>query len=107
MLSNLTGWHFIVILFIVLLLFGAPKLPALARSLGQSMKILKSEIRTDPPASDTAAQDPAATDPTASHPTPAQPAAAQPAAAQAAAPHAATAQPTGADPAYPLDKPAS
>ncbi|TFD53953.1 twin-arginine translocase TatA/TatE family subunit [Cryobacterium frigoriphilum] len=54
MLSNLTGWHFIVILFIVLLLFGAPKLPALARSLGQSMKIFKSEIRSDPPASDPA-----------------------------------------------------
>ena len=45
MLSNLTGWHFIVILFVVLLLFGAPKLPALARSLGQSAKILKTELR--------------------------------------------------------------
>ncbi|NYD66137.1 sec-independent protein translocase protein TatA [Agromyces atrinae] len=31
----------------ILLLFGAPKLPALARSLGQSMKILKSEVRSD------------------------------------------------------------
>ena len=45
MLSNLTGWHFIIILFVVLLLFGAPKLPALARSLGQSAKILKTELR--------------------------------------------------------------
>ena len=44
MLSNLTGWHFIIILFVVLLLFGAPKLPALARSMGQSMKILKTEL---------------------------------------------------------------
>lgn len=52
MLSNLTGWHFLVILFIVLLLFGAPKLPALARSLGQSMKIFKSEIRTESTAAD-------------------------------------------------------
>jgi sec-independent protein translocase protein TatA len=51
MLSNLTGWHFIIILFVVLLLFGAPKLPALARSLGQSAKILKTEMapsNTDP-----------------------------------------------------------
>ncbi|WP_373426195.1 twin-arginine translocase TatA/TatE family subunit [Agromyces albus] len=32
---------------VILLLFGAPKLPALARSLGQSMKILKSEVRSD------------------------------------------------------------
>lgn len=48
MLGNLTGWHFLIILVIILLLFGAPKLPALARSLGQSAKILKSEIRTEP-----------------------------------------------------------
>ena len=46
MFANLTGWHALIILAIVLLLFGAPKLPALARSLGQSMKILKSETRS-------------------------------------------------------------
>lgn len=42
-----SGWHALIILVVVLLLFGAPKLPALARSLGQSMKILKSEIKPD------------------------------------------------------------
>jgi sec-independent protein translocase protein TatA len=47
MLQGLTGWHFLIILVIILLLFGAPKLPALARSLGQSMKILKSETRSE------------------------------------------------------------
>ncbi|SEN71569.1 twin-arginine translocase TatA/TatE family subunit [Cryobacterium sp. TMT1-3] len=47
MLQNLTGWHFLVILVVILLLFGAPKLPGLARSLGQSMKIFKSEITPD------------------------------------------------------------
>ena len=47
MLSNLTGWHFLIILVVILLLFGAPKLPILARSLGQSMKIFKSEIKSD------------------------------------------------------------
>ncbi|MBC7441391.1 MAG: twin-arginine translocase TatA/TatE family subunit [Ramlibacter sp.] len=47
MLNNLTGWHFLIILVIVLLLFGAPKLPGLARSLGQSMKIFKNEIKSD------------------------------------------------------------
>jgi len=41
------GVHFWIILLIVLLLFGAPKLPALARSLGQSMKILKKEVGGD------------------------------------------------------------
>ncbi|MGO1434977.1 MAG: Sec-independent protein translocase subunit TatA [Canibacter sp.] len=45
MFANLTGWHFLIILFIILLLFGAPKLPGLAKSLGQSMKILKKEVR--------------------------------------------------------------
>jgi sec-independent protein translocase protein TatA len=45
-MAGLTGWHLILILAIVLLLFGAPKLPALARSLGQSMKIFKAEIKT-------------------------------------------------------------
>ena len=47
MLNNLTGWHFLIILVVVLLLFGAPKLPGLARSLGQSMKIFKNEIKPD------------------------------------------------------------
>ncbi len=54
MLNNLTGWHFLIILIVVLLLFGAPKLPGLARSLGQSMKIFKSEIKTDKVDDDTA-----------------------------------------------------
>lgn len=47
MFGNLSGPTLLVILFIVLLLFGAPKLPGLARSLGQSMKILRKEVRND------------------------------------------------------------
>ena len=34
----------LVILLVMLLLFGAPKLPGMARSLGQSLRIFKSEI---------------------------------------------------------------
>ena len=45
MIGNLQGWHLIIILAIVLLLFGAPKLPALARSVGQSMRIFKGEVK--------------------------------------------------------------
>ncbi|MGX1596828.1 twin-arginine translocase TatA/TatE family subunit [Dietzia maris] len=45
MLHNLTGWHALVILAIMLLVFGASKLPALAKSVGQSMRILKDEVR--------------------------------------------------------------
>lgn len=44
MLQNLTGWHALIILAIVVLIFGAAKLPALAKSVGQSMRILKSEV---------------------------------------------------------------
>ncbi|QIM17998.1 twin-arginine translocase TatA/TatE family subunit [Leucobacter coleopterorum] len=47
MLQNLGGWHLLVIVFIVLLLFGAPKLPGLAKSLGQSMRILKKEVSSE------------------------------------------------------------
>lgn len=53
MFANLTGMHALVILAVVLLLFGAAKLPALARSIGQSMRILREESserdRTDFP----------------------------------------------------------
>ncbi|MFC0581011.1 Sec-independent protein translocase subunit TatA [Micrococcoides hystricis] len=42
---GLQGYQWIIILVIILLLFGAPKLPALARSLGQSMRIFKSEVK--------------------------------------------------------------
>ncbi|HWR84575.1 MAG TPA: twin-arginine translocase TatA/TatE family subunit [Rhodoglobus sp.] len=46
-MGNVFGWpHLLAILIIVLLLFGAPKLPALARSLGQSMRIFRSEVKT-------------------------------------------------------------
>ena len=44
-MPNLGAPEIIAILVIVLLLFGAPKLPQLARSLGQSMKILKDETK--------------------------------------------------------------
>ena len=45
--GNAFGWpHLIVILVIVLLLFGAPKLPGLAKSIGQSMRIFRGEMKT-------------------------------------------------------------
>ncbi|KQV08165.1 twin-arginine translocase TatA/TatE family subunit [Leifsonia sp. Root112D2] len=47
MFGNAFGWpHLLIILAIVLLLFGAPKLPALARSVGQSMRIFRGEMKT-------------------------------------------------------------
>jgi sec-independent protein translocase protein TatA len=46
MLGNLTGWHLLILLAVVLLLFGAPKLPGLARSIGQSMRIFRGEMKS-------------------------------------------------------------
>lgn len=40
------GWHWIVLVILVVLLFGFKRLPYAARSLGQSMRILKSEVKT-------------------------------------------------------------
>jgi sec-independent protein translocase protein TatA len=45
MFSNLTGWHFLILLAVILLIFGAAKLPALARSMGQSARVFKGEMR--------------------------------------------------------------
>ena len=36
--------HWIIVLVVVLVLFGAQKLPELAKSIGQSAKILKKEM---------------------------------------------------------------
>ncbi|QWT23239.1 Sec-independent protein translocase subunit TatA [Subtercola sp. PAMC28395] len=70
MLANLQGWHLIVILAIVLLLFGAPKLPGLARSVGQSMRIFKSEVKTMKSDDPAAAADPATAASTIADPAP-------------------------------------
>jgi len=45
MLGNLKGWHILVLLVVILLLFGAPKLPEFARNLGKSLNILKEETQ--------------------------------------------------------------
>ena len=45
MLQGLTGWHFLIILAVILLLFGAAKLPALVKSMGQSARVFKGEMK--------------------------------------------------------------
>lgn len=53
-------WQLAIILGIVVLLFGAKKLPEMARSLGKSARILKSEaaaMKNDGPATDGAHND--------------------------------------------------
>nr|WP_217498566.1 twin-arginine translocase TatA/TatE family subunit [Leifsonia sp. C5G2] len=43
--ANLTGWHALIVVAVVVLLFGATRLPALARGVGQSVRILQKEVR--------------------------------------------------------------
>jgi sec-independent protein translocase protein TatA len=43
--GSLSPWHWAILAVVVILLFGAKKLPDAARSLGKSMRIFKSEIR--------------------------------------------------------------
>ncbi len=44
-MGNLQGWHLLIILVVILLLFGAAKLPALAKSMGQSARAFKGEMK--------------------------------------------------------------
>ena len=46
MLGNLNGWHLVILIAVVVILFGAPRLPALARSVGESMRIFRREVKT-------------------------------------------------------------
>lgn len=45
-MAGLKGWEWIIILAIVLLLWGAPKLPGLAKSLGESIRVFRKEMKT-------------------------------------------------------------
>ncbi len=44
--GNAFGWpHLLILLAVILLLFGAARLPALARSLGQSARAFRGEMK--------------------------------------------------------------
>jgi len=61
--AHLGGWTGVILVIIVLVLFAAPKLPQIAKSVAQSMNIFKKEIRgnsadaAEDPADDTAPAD--------------------------------------------------
>ncbi len=57
---RLQGWEWIIILAIVLLLWGAPKLPALAKSAAQSMRIFRKYIGKNGDGAETKASEAAA-----------------------------------------------
>lgn len=58
---GIQGWQWLLILAVILLLFGAAKLPALAKSMGQSARVFKGEMKAmkddDAAAKDEAAED--------------------------------------------------
>lgn len=62
MLPDIGTPEIIIVVAVILLLFGATKLPTFARSLGRSMRIFKSEIKgiqhDDEPAEETRADGP-------------------------------------------------
>ncbi|MEU1915264.1 Sec-independent protein translocase subunit TatA [Streptomyces massasporeus] len=43
--NGLEPWHLLIVAIVVIVLFGSKKLPDTARSLGRSMRILKSEAK--------------------------------------------------------------
>ena len=44
-MSNFKGWEIIIVLALLLLLFGAKRLPDAARGLGRSLRIFKAETK--------------------------------------------------------------
>lgn len=44
-MGEFSVWHWLIVAGVVMLLFGANKLPQLARSLGQSARVFKAETR--------------------------------------------------------------
>lgn len=44
-MGSLRPWHVIVVVAVLILLFGAKRLPDAARSLGRSLRIIKAETR--------------------------------------------------------------
>ena len=45
MFGNFKGWEILIIIALILLLFGAKRLPDAARGLGRSMRIFKAETK--------------------------------------------------------------
>ncbi|MEU3225956.1 Sec-independent protein translocase subunit TatA [Streptomyces sp. NPDC006976] len=43
--NGLEPWHLLVVAIVIIMLFGSKKLPDMARSLGKSARILKSEAK--------------------------------------------------------------
>jgi sec-independent protein translocase protein TatA len=92
-MPSLGGWEFVILIGILVLLFGAKRLPDMARSIGQSARVFKGEMKgmkDDGAAKDAPAAP--ATPPAAAAPAPLPPAAADPVAPPVQQPTPATGQ---------------
>lgn len=56
--NGLEPWHLLIVAIVIILLFGSKKLPEAARSLGKSLRILKSEAAALKSDAQPGAQDP-------------------------------------------------
>jgi sec-independent protein translocase protein TatA len=68
-MGELSPWHWAVVIIVLVVLFGARRLPDAARNLGRSARILKTELRAnDEPPPDAPPATPRSTEPTISSP---------------------------------------
>ena len=69
-MPNLKGWEWLIIVALILLLFGAKRLPDAARGLGRSLRIFKAETKglADGNAASTGAEQAPAVESTAEKP---------------------------------------
>jgi sec-independent protein translocase protein TatA len=68
-MGELSPWHWAIVIIVLVVLFGARRLPDAARNLGRSARILKSELRAhDDPPPDAPPATPRTTEPTNSSP---------------------------------------
>jgi sec-independent protein translocase protein TatA len=65
-MPNLGGWELVILIGVLVLLFGAKRLPDMARSIGQSARVFKGEMKgmkDDAGKSDASADQPATSQP--------------------------------------------
>ena len=71
-MPNLGGWELVILIGVLVLLFGAKRLPDMARSIGQSARVFKGEMKgmkgDDAPSASEAPAAPAALPPPAAGP---------------------------------------
>ncbi|MHA6618291.1 Sec-independent protein translocase subunit TatA [Pseudonocardia sp. DLS-67] len=70
-MPNLGGWELVILIGVLVLLFGAKRLPDMARSIGQSARVFKGEMKgmkDDGSKSDAPADEPATAQPATAEP---------------------------------------